>query len=123
MTAYDVPLNVYRNRAWAQTFVLQAAAGSPIDVSADELRLIVLPTSPVGLRGSPCCAAKPVLVNDYPQVSVNTVFFNTPDNVTGTLPCGELSWQFLRRSPSGADSSIVVCAGPLTVFDSPAFPP
>jgi hypothetical protein len=118
MNVYGIPLTLYRNRGWPQTFILQGADGSPIDLSADELRLIVLPvgTSPAA------CGAVPLLVNDSPTVSVNVVSFATPDSVTGTLPCGEASWQLLRRSPSGAASSVVVCAGPLQISDSPPFP-
>ena len=117
MNAYGIPLTVYRNRGWPQTFVLQSGDGSPIDVSTDELALIVLP-----LATPSSCGAVPLLVNNSPTVSVNVVSFATPDLITGKLPCGEASWQFLRRSPSGAASSVIVCAGPLQISDSPPFP-
>jgi hypothetical protein len=114
-SAYTVPLSVWRNRCWEQTFTLLNADQSPMDVSADDLALVVI------LTGTP--GADPVVANATPAVTnTNSVFFEVPEDDLGKLVIGiSYTWQFLRR-PAQSSCSAVVCAGPLFVNDSPPFP-
>jgi hypothetical protein len=115
--AYTVPLSVFRNRCWAQSFSVTDEHSSPVDLSRDSLALVVLPTSPVS-------GSVPLITNTTPTIQANTAIFDTPDSAMSVLTAGEhYSWQFLRAaysSPSGC-TAVVTC-GPLNVTDSPPFP-
>ena len=117
-SAYAVPMTVFRNRSWLQSFILYNSDGSPFDVSNDGLALTIIPTGP-GVSG-----ATPLVSNTAPLVTDgNAVVFTIPDAETGGLTAGApYNWQFLRRPGSGAHSTVIV-AGPLIVNDSPPFPP
>ena len=116
MNAFNVALNVYRNRGFSQSFTLYDGTGAPLDVSADALAFVVFVSPPES-------GSLPSIENTTPSVSVNVVAFDIPDAAMGTLTAGaNYTWQFLRRrAGSGADSAGVV-AGPLFVSDSPIFP-
>jgi hypothetical protein len=120
--AYSVPITVFRNRSWLQSFTLYDGDGTPFDVSSDTLALTILPTGP-GVSG-----AVPIVTETGPLVTGdagNTVVFTIADEEMGGLTAGApYNWQFIRRpAGSGATSySTVVVAGPLTVNDSPSFP-
>lgn len=120
MNAFNIPLSVYRNRCWEQSFALYDANKDPLDVSQDALALVVIP-----VVSGPTNGAAPVISNLVPTVTVNVVIFDTPDAVTGTLTAGKAyNWQLLRK-PAGAGEEYctsILCAGPLLVNDSPPFP-
>lgn len=111
MNPYSVPISVFRNREWLQTFQVNEQ-GVPQDISRDSLALIVLngPTA--------------VLSNKLPVVSSgsNSCTFVYADTDMGTLNLNTpYQFQFLRK-PYGASNSDLLVAGPLTVSDSPPFP-
>jgi len=111
---YNVPLSIYRNRGWNQTFQV-SENGVPLDISKDELALIVLAESGMNI----------VLSNTKPLVGSGAAScsFVYSDIETETLTANErYIWQFLRR-PSGAVNSDLLTAGPLNVSESPPFPP
>src|SRR6266436_2880692 len=87
---YNVALSIYRNRAWIQYFKV-SELGVPLDLSADELALIVLSGAAV------------VLSNSVPLVGSGdgSVSFVYTDGETESLTAnGRYVWQFLRR-PAG----------------------
>lgn len=119
MNAFNVPLAVFRNRCWLQPFALYGSDQLPWDVSADNFALVVIPSA-LG----PTNGAAPVFANVSPTIQINVVAFDTPDTAMGTLTAGKpYTWQLLHRPNSGdAACTSVLCAGPLTVSDSPPFP-
>jgi hypothetical protein len=114
INAFAVPLAIYRNREWLQAFNLFNADSTPMDLTGDTLALVVIPATPG--------ASAPLLSNNTPSVTGNKVAFDFADNQTETLTAGTAyTWQFLRRA-SGNPNSSVMCAGPLSVQESPVFP-
>jgi hypothetical protein len=108
---YAVPLSIYRNRQWIQSFTV-SEDGSPIDISQDSLALVVL------------SGVEVILSNVTPTVSsgANSCTFVFVDGQTETLTANErYVWQFLRKAAGFANSDLL-CAGPLNVADSPPFP-
>ena len=122
-SAYSVPITVFRNRSWLQSFTLYDSGGNPFDVSNDTLALAIIPTGP-GVSG-----AAPLVTETGPLVTGdggNAVVFTVGDEEMGGLTAGApYNWQFIRRPGSGsgaASYSTVVVAGPLLVNDSPPLP-
>jgi hypothetical protein len=108
---YNVGLSIYRNREWIQYFTV-SEQGSPLDISQDELALIVLSGPDL------------VLSNTTPLVSSGSgsCSFVYADTDTESLTANaRYIWQFLRR-PKGAINSDLLTAGPLNVGESPVFP-
>jgi hypothetical protein len=114
INAYTVPLAIYRNREWLQAFNLFNADQSEMILTGDDLALVVISSMPG--------ASAPLLSNNTPSVTGNKVVFDFADNDTEKLTAGTgYTWQFLRRA-SGNPNSSVMCAGPLSVQESPVFP-
>ena len=108
---YAVPLSIYRNRERIQYFTL-SENGSPLDISQDELALIVLSGPDI------------ILSNTTPLVSsgLGSCSFVYADTDTESLTANaRYIWQFLRR-PKDAINSDLLTAGPLNVSESPPFP-
>lgn len=97
-------------------FTLYDVDSAPLNVSGDQLALVVFPTPPVS-------GSVPVIEKTEPLVSVNVVVFEVPDAETGTLTADKpYTWQLLR-SPSGTTgTTTVMVGGPLNVDDSPPYP-
>ena len=116
----DVPLTIWRNREWIQQFTIQNADGTPVSLLGDTLALVVLRNGSVALS------------NITPSVDVATaqIVFLFSDGQTALLvPSatldiaeGTYTWQFIRRAANNPNSDLL-SAGPLTVNDSPPFPP
>jgi hypothetical protein len=114
---FNVTISIPRNRQWIQSVTLKALNGSPLNLSADTLALVIIPDLDAG-------DATPVLTNSTPTGDlVNGVaVFTFSDADTGTLiPSGSYRWQYLRKQSGNINSDVVV-AGPLIVWDSPPFP-
>jgi hypothetical protein len=118
--AYNVPLTIYRNREWLQIFYLQNADGTPLTIVGDKLSLVVLEDGRTVLTNS-----TPAI--DYTKGQISFLF---GDSATGTLTPSDYftaresgyGWQFIRM-PNGNPNSDLMAAGPLTVEESPPFPP
>ena len=116
----DVPLTIWRNREWIQQFTIQNADGTPVSLLGDTLALVVLRNGSVALS------------NITPSVDVATaqIVFLFSDGQTALLvPSatldiaeGTYTWQFIRRAANNPNSDLL-STGPLTVNDSPPFPP
>ena len=114
---FNVTITIPRNRQWIQSITLKGSDGSPLNLSADTLALVVIADLESG-------NAAPILSNSTPSGDlVNGVaIFTFSDTDTGTLiPTGDYRWQYLRKQSGGVNSDVVV-AGPLIVWDSPPFP-
>lgn len=114
---YNVSISIPRNRQWIQSITLKGSDGTPLNLSADTLALVVIPDLDSG-------DAVPVLTNSTPtgNLANGVAVFTFSDADTGTLiPSADYRWQYLRKKSGGINSDVVV-AGPLIVWDSPPFP-
>lgn len=119
---FNVAIAIFRNRGWTQVFTLRDSSSNPIDITNDELALVVIPSVTSG-NADPILIKKTGLPSDVLVDGPNgkATFYYLDAETQNLISGGSYRWQYLRQQ-AGAVSSDVVVAGPLFVQDSPQFP-
>jgi hypothetical protein len=111
---FSVALSLFRNTEWTPRFLFTDEDNNPIDISLSNLAMLICPLN------SDQSVGAPVVVTSSYSIDTDGAAVFSITGLGALSPAGLYQW-FLMQSIFGQATPQVVAAGPLTVWDSPAF--